>query len=402
MLLAATLAMTPFLQDDAALRARAEALHREAIVVDTHSDVTPKFEDPEYDFAARHEDGHMDLPRMVEGGLDVEFLSIYMGKVEGPGTGPGTAVLRALRRIDAAWRMTRRHADRAEMALTAADVRRIVAQDKIAFLMGMEGGHMIEDDLAALRVFHRLGVRYLTLTHSFHTNWADSAGIGEPIEPLHHGLTDLGREIVREMNRLGMMVDLSHVSEETFADAIETTVAPPIASHSSCRALHDHPRNLTDDQLRAIAKKGGVVQINFFSGFIDPEYRAAAERRRVDLAPEIEKLRVRFGEDERGFRQAQRDLFRQHPLPMTSLSVLLDHIDHAIRVAGADHVGLGADWDGVSALPEGMEDCSRLPAITLELLRRGHSDDTLRKVLGENTLRVLARCEEVARSLSGS
>jgi membrane dipeptidase len=401
-MLLATLAAFPFPQGDETLRDRAAEIHRSAIVVDTHSDVTPKFEDPEYDFSVRHEDGHMDLPRMVEGGLDVQFLSIYMGKVEGPGTGPGTAVQRSLRRIDAAWRMTRRHADRAEMALTAVDVRRIVAAGKIAFLMGMEGGHMIEDDLAVLRMYHRLGVRYLTLTHSFHTNWADSAGIGEPIEPSHGGLTDLGREIIREMNRLGMIVDLSHVSEETFADAIETTVAPPIASHSSCRALHDHPRNLKDEQLRALASKGGVVQINFFSGFIDPAYRQASERRRAELAPQVDKLRERFGEDEEGFRRARRELFREHPLPKTPLSVLIDHIDHAIRVAGPDHVGLGADWDGVEALPEGMEDCSRLPSITFELLRRGHSEETIRKVLGENTLRVLARCEEVARELGGA
>ncbi|MGH7151055.1 MAG: dipeptidase, partial [Planctomycetota bacterium] len=341
-------------------------------------------------------------PRMVEGGLDVEFLSIYMGKVEGPGTGPGTAVHRAIRRIDAAWEMTRRHAERAEMALTAADARRIVGAGKIAFFLGMEGGHMIEDDLAALRTFHRLGVRYLTLTHSFHTNWADSAGIGVPLEPRHRGLTDFGRAVVREMNRLGMVVDLSHVSEETFRDAIETTAAPPMASHSSCRALHDHPRNLRDEQIRAIARKGGTVQINFYSGFIDPEYRKASEKRRASLEPQVAKLREKHGADSAGFRAARRELMAAHPLPKTPLKVLVDHLDHAIRVAGADHVGLGADWDGVEALPEGMEDCSRLPALTEALLRRGHDEDAVRKVLGENALRVLAECEEVARGLARS
>jgi membrane dipeptidase len=342
----------------------------------------------------------MDLPRMREGGLDVEFLSIYMGKVEGPGTGPGTAVHRAIRRIDAAWEMTRRHADQTEMALAAADVRPIVGSGKIAFLLGMEGGHMIEDDLAALRTFHRLGVRYLTLTHTFHTNWADSAGSGDPLEPRHRGLTDFGKQVVREMNRLGMMVDVSHVSEATFRDALDAGVAPPIASHSSCRALHDHPRNLTDDQLRALARKGGVVQINFYSAFVDPAYRKAADARRQRLAPEIEALRKRHGADTDAFGEARRELFRRYPLPKTPLAVLIDHLDHAIRVAGPDHVGLGADWDGVDALPEGMEDCSGLPAITVELLRRGHSEETVRRVLGENTLRVLEECEKVARDLS--
>ena len=381
------------------IHARTLALHRAAIVLDTHSDVTPKFEEEGYDFSERHADGHMDLPRMAEGGLDVEFLSIYMGKVEGPGTGPGTAVHRAIRRIDAAWEMTRRYPDRAEMALTAADARRIVGAGKIAFFMGMEGGHMIEDDLAALRTFHRLGVRYLTLTHSFHTNWADSAGIGSPLEPLHRGLTDFGREVVREMNRLGMVVDLSHVSEETFRDAMETTKAPPMASHSACRALHDHPRNLTDEQIRAIAKKGGTVQINFYSGFIDPEFRKASEKRRTTLEPEVAKLREKHGADTPEFRAARRELMARYPLPKTPLKVLVDHVDHAIRVAGADHVGLGADWDGIEALPEGMEDCSKLPALTEALLRRGHGEDAVRKVLGENTLRVLEECEKVAREL---
>ncbi len=201
------------------------------------------------------------------------------------------------------------------------------------------------------------------------------------------------------MNHLGMVVDLSHVSEATFRDAIETAVAPPMASHSSCRALSDHPRNLTDEQIRAIAKKGGTIQVNFYSGFIDPEYRKASDRRRSSLEPQVAKLREKHGADTPEFRAARRELMARHPLPKTPLRVLVDHLDHAIRVAGADHVGLGADWDGIEALPEGMEDCSKLPALTEALLRRGHDEAAVRKVLGENTLRVLESCEKVAREL---
>jgi len=263
-------------------------------------------------------------------------------------------------------------------------------------LMGIEGGHIIEDSLPALRSFHRLGVRYMTLTHSFHTNWADSSGTNSTPDPVHGGLTSFGEEIVEEMNRLGMMVDISHVSDETFWDVIKVTRAPVIASHSSARAVADHPRNMTDEMLRALGENGGVVMINFYSGYIDTELVVPIRSLFERLMPALKEMREKFAGDPIGRGRAFRDLLATEEVPRTSLGVLLDHFDHAIRVAGADHVGLGADWDGVASMPIDMEDVSQLPNLTRGLLERGHSPETVRKVLGENLLRVMAEVEQVA------
>ena len=373
-------------------------LHRAAIVIDTHSDTTPWFQDPDYAFDERHSEGHMDLPRMREGGLDAQFCVIYMGKREGD----GRAIREALQRIDTVYEMVRRHSDQTELARSAADVRRIVAAGKIASLMGIEGGHIIEEDLAALRTYYRLGARYLSLTHSFHIGWADSSGIGQPLEPLHGGLTEFGEQVVREMNRLGMMVDVSHVSDGTFEDVIRVSHAPVIASHSSARAVADHPRNLSDEMLRALASNGGVAMINFYPAYIDLEANARARQHSAELKPRTQEIRERYGDDLLERMRANRALRREHPWPQTSMEVLLNHFDHAIAVAGPEHVGIGADWDGVPSMPAGMEDVSKLPVLTRGLLQRGHSPGTVRKVLGENLLRVMAEVEEVAQRLRGS
>ncbi|MBW2280241.1 MAG: dipeptidase [Deltaproteobacteria bacterium] len=378
--------------------AAVDALHRDSIVVDTHSDTTPWFQDPEWDFAARHETGDMDLPRIREGGLDVQFWSIYLGRREGD----GRAIREALERIDAVYEMIRRHPGQTELAKTEADIRRIVADGRIASLMGVEGGHIIEDNLAVLRTFQRLGVRYMTLTHSFHTGWADSSGTTKVPEPVHGGLTSFGEEIVREMNRLGMMVDVSHVSDDTFADTIRVSRAPVIASHSSCRAVADHPRNMTDDMLRALAKNGGVVMINFYPSYIDVEVGKRAREHYETIKDQMNEIRERAGGDLLLRMREGRKLNAAHPWPQAPLSTLLDHFDHAIAVAGADHVGLGADWDGVPSMPSGLDDVSKLPALTHGLIERGHSPETVRKVLGENLLRVMRENERVARELAGS
>ena len=367
-------------------------LHRSAIVIDGHSDTTPWLEDPEWSFAERHEQGHQDLPRMREGGLDAQFFSIYLGKTEGP----GRAIREAILRIDAVHELVRRHPDDLILARSVADVRRAAALGKIACLMGVEGGHIIEDSLSALRTFYRLGVRYMTLTHSFHTNWADSSGTSEVPEPLHRGLTPFGEQVVWEMNRLGMMVDVSHVSDETFRHVLRVTRAPVIASHSSVRAVADHPRNLSDEMLRALADNGGLVMINFYSGYVDAELVQPLRELFLRLRPEFESLRTRHADDPVGMRRGYRDLLRGEALPAASLDTLLDHFDHALRVAGPDHVGLGADWDGVASMPQGLEDVSRLPALTRGLLARGHAPDVVRKVLGENLLRVMRAVEEEA------
>jgi membrane dipeptidase len=248
----------------------------------------------------------------------------------------------------------------------------------------------------ALRDFYRLGIRYMTLTHNNTNDWADSARD----EARHNGLTEFGREVVREMNRLGMLVDVSHVSDKTMSDVLDVSSAPIIASHSSARALNDHPRNISDELLRRIARNGGVVMVNFYPGFIDRKYAEADKARTARLKPQLDALNEQFKNDPTRLAEETKKLEDTEPLPPTPLSVLIDHIDHIARVAGRDHVGLGSDFDGVPALPEGMKDVSELPNITYELLKRGYSEDDIRKVLGENFLRVFAQAEKVARTTS--
>ena len=379
------------------LEARARRLHRDAIVVDTHSDTTPYFEDASWRFDRRHShlETHMDLPRIREGGLDVQFWSIYTGKSEQK----GEAARIAFERIDAVHRLVERHADELVLAGSVAEIRRGVAGGKLVSLMGVEGGHMIEGDLGLLREFYRLGARYLTLTHSFHTAWADSSGTTAVPVPVHGGLTEFGEQVVEEMNRLGMMVDVSHVSDETFFDAVRVSRAPVIASHSSCRAVADHPRNLSDPMLRALAANGGVVMINFYPAYIDESANRQMKAYFERWGPELMAVREGHAGNPVSRHRALTAHFAEHPPPRSELSVLLDHFDHALRVAGPDHVGMGADWDGVPSLPYGMDDVSALPRLTLGLLERGHSEGTVRKLLGENLLRAMESVEQVASEL---
>lgn len=357
-------------ESEAVLRARAERVHRGSIVIDTHNDITSFITDEGFDMGARDTSGKIqtDIPRMKEGGLGAEFFSIYVASSYAK---EGGSARRALEMIDGVYEQVRRHPESLEMAGTVADIRRIRRAGKIAALMGIEGGHAIEDSLAALRLFYRLGVRYMTLTHTNTNNWADSAGgISIAGEKRHNGLSDFGKEVVREMNRLGMMVDISHIGDKTFWDVIEITQSPVIASHSSARALTNVPRNLSDEMLRAIAKNGGVVMVNFYNGFINTEY----------ARPGMPKP--------------------TRPAETATMDMLMQHFEHIIKVAGIDHVGIGSDFDGIEGLaPTGMEDVSKLPNITYELLKRGYSESDVRKVLGENLLRVMTRNEAVAKQL---
>jgi len=369
---------------------RAGRIHREALVIDAHSDTTWRFMHEEWDFTARHDDGHMDLPRMREGGINAQFFAVC--KAQEAAKGSHDLLKQALDMVDGVHQAVGRYSDVMALATTADGVRAVVGEGKLAALIGIEGGYLIEDDLRLLRTYYRLGARYMTLTHGFHTTWADSAGIGVPLQPEHGGLTDFGRDVVREMNRLGMMVDVSHVAESTLADVLEVSSAPVMASHSGCRAVADHPRNISDELIRAMAEKGGVVQIVFFPMFIDPE-KVRVWR---ELRPRIAKLQEQLKGDPGRFREERRAVSREMVEQPSPASFIVDHIEHVIELVGDDHVGLGADWDGVSFLPEGMEDCSKLPYVTLELLRRGHSETTIRKVLGENTLRLMADVEGAA------
>jgi len=375
------------------ISARAMRLHKRAIIVDTHIDVTQRmlFE-KEFDIAKRDAKGHTDIPRMREGGLDAIFFSIYMaGTITGP-----EAVKRSLRLIDSVLEAVHANPNDLVLATTAAGIRRAKKQHKIAALMGMEGGHMIDDDLRLLRMYAALGVRYLTLTHGVSTNWADSS----TGTPKNNGLTDFGKEVIRELNRLGVMVDISHVSDKTFYDALEVTKSPVIASHSSCRALCDVPRNMTDDMLRALAKNGGVVQINYNTGFLSQEYADAAKARRDEFQAKFADARKQYANDETKRQQEIDRLNREFlaAMPKVTMDKIIEHIDHAVKIAGIDHVGLGSDFDGAT-MPEGMEDVSKLPKITEALLKKGYPEKDIEKILGGNLLRVMEQVERVSLGL---
>jgi membrane dipeptidase len=284
------------------------------------------------------------------------------------------------------------------LATTVADIRRAKAQNKIACLMGIEGGHAIENSLPTLREFYRLGVRYMTLTWNNTNDWADARG-----DKTHNGLTDFGREVVREMNRLGMLVDISHVSDKTMSDTLDVTKAPVIASHSSARALSNVARNIPDDLLRRIAKNGGVVQLNFYSYFIDQKtVGPQADERGARLKSQQEALATKYKDDPEKLAEESDKLEAANPLPPLPISKLIDHIDHIVKVAGIDHVGLGPDFDGANDFPEGARDVSMLPNITYELLKRGYTEPQIRKILGENLLRVMTQAELVSRRMSRS
>ncbi|MFN2498000.1 MAG: dipeptidase [Pyrinomonadaceae bacterium] len=380
---------------DEALWQRALRVHRRAIVVDTHNDVTTPMTNDDFDLSgAPPVPYRTNIERMKQGGLTANFFSLYIRPwyVE-----HGGAARRTLDMIDSVYRAVERHPNDLMMATSVADIRRAKKQKKIAALMGIEGGHAIENSLAALREFHRLGVRYMTLTWNNTNDWAD-AGRGEKT---HNGLTEFGKEVVREMNRLGMLVDVSHVSDKTMADALDVSKAPVIASHSSARALSNVPRNIPDDLLRRIAKNGGVIHVNFYSYFIDaatvgPQDEARDKR----LKAQQDLLNEKYKNDPERLAEEGDKLAAANLLPLLPLSKLIDHIDHIVKVAGIDHVGLGADFDGAIDFPEGAQDVSMLPNITYELLKRGYSEKDIRKVLGENFLRAFAEAERVARGMS--
>ena len=378
--------------DDVAERAR--KLHFSSIVLDTHDDTTQRFFSKDYDIGKRNPDGHVDIPRMREGGMNAIFFSIWIdGRTMGP-----PAVQKALDQIDAVHENVRKYSKDLVLCRTAAEVREAHKQGKIAALIGVEGGHMIGNDIRVLRMFGDLGVRYMTLSHFYNDEWADSS----TDKPVHNGLTDFGKDIVREMNRQGIMVDISHVSDKTFYDALEVSKAPLIASHSSCRALCNHPRDMADDMIKALAAKGGVIQINYEKSFIDQAYKDASDKLSGGVVAMFDQLKKECGDNEecigRKMDEQEKKATAEGKLPHVSWERIIDHIDHAVKLAGADHVGLGSDFDGAT-MPDGMEDCSKLPKITEALLRKGYSEEDIRKILGGNTLRVMEQVERVSREL---
>jgi len=353
---------------------QASAILRETPLIDGHNDLPWQYREKasldlsKLDIRQPQPALHTDIPRLRRGGVGGQFWSVYV-----PATMQGKEAVRAtMEQIDIVYQMADRYPDTFEIARTAADVERIFKSGKIASLIGMEGGHSIDNSLGALRMFYKLGARYMTLTHSVNTPWADSA----TDKPEHHGLTPFGEDVVREMNRLGMLVDLSHTSPETMHAALRVTQAPVIFSHSSARALNDHPRNVPDDVLARMPANGGVVLVTFVPEFI------SAEVREYDALPAEQK--------------------RREPAPQATMAQVANHIDHIRKVAGINHIGIGSDFDGITTVPQNLEDVSKYPVLVAELLRRGYTKDDLKKILGQNVLRVMRQVEQVAARLQNA
>jgi membrane dipeptidase len=383
---------------------RAKKLQRDAIIVDTHLDAPDQLSEKWADVATRGATDHFDLPRAKEGGLTAPFFSIYVAA----GYADKGSARRALDLIDITRRVVTEHPNDMMMAASVDDIRAAKKAGKLGVLMGIEGGHAIEDSLGVLREMYRAGVRYMTLTHTNTNHWADSSGsfFLPDFDPkqsrVHGGLSDFGREVVKEMNRIGMIVDISHVSDETVDDVLEVSRAPVMASHSSCRALSANPRNLTDDQIKRIAAKGGVVMINFGSTFLDAKLWDDFVALRKRVLPEWKKLKTKYARDPIAMFGALRKLYEsQSKRQQAAFTKAVDHIEHVIQIAGIDAVGIGSDFDGIPDPPAGLDDYSKLQALTEELLRRGHSDAEIKKILGENFLAFFARVEATKKSLAG-
>jgi len=355
------------------------SMRGQAIAIDSHIDTLQWVLNDNRDLAQRAKTGHVDFPRLREGQVNAPFFALWV-----PTYYKGAeAVRRSLDLRDAMQRVLEAYPDQIELALNASDVERITKTGKIAAILTVEGGHQIDDDLAVLRVYYRLGIRSMTITHFRNHNWADSS----TDKPAHNGLTDFGKQVIREMNRLGMIVDISHVSDKTFYDVLAVTSKPVIASHSSCRAISDVPRNMTDDMLRALAKNGGVVGINFGEGFLNPK-DAELLKATVNAISYHEPDLTGHALDEYSKKQFFEDASKPRP-SVGTIDDAVAHIDHAVKVMGIDHVGIGSDFDGISSPPKGLENISKMTSLRAALRKKGYSEQDVRKISGENTLRVL-------------
>jgi membrane dipeptidase len=385
----------------------AAQVQKSALVIDTHADTPQRFVDEHFDLGDPLNGGNLNLDSIHKGNLGAEFFSIWVE----PSLYKGQFARRTLELIDSVKQQVAKHPDQIMFVATPEGIEYARRTHKFAALMGIEGGHSIENSLALLRQYYALGVRYMTLTWSNSNDWADSSGdIDDKTVPhTKEGLSEFGKDVVYEMNRLGMMVDISHVSDRTFYRTLVITRAPVIASHSAARALCDAPRNMTDDMLRAVARsggpdsKGGVVQVNFFSGFISQAYRDAQKAQKPEVDKAVEDAKVKAKAEGREFTYADEDKIQRSymdRIPRPPLSMLIDHIDHIAKVAGVDHVGLGSDFDGVSGqLPQGIDSAADLPKITQALTERGYSAEDCRKILGGNLLRVFREVEAVSKQL---
>jgi membrane dipeptidase len=380
---------------DPKLWERALKIHKKAIIIDGHNDITGPMVDADFNLGdssvGKLQPGgdpmHTDIARWKKGGMTGEFMSIYVG---GETWKAGRAMVRAMELIDATNREAERH-EELITCTTAEEIRKAKKQNKICLLMGIEGGYAIENSLYALRNFYRLGVRYMTLTHNVAHDWADAHR-----DIKHNGLTDFGKEVVREMNRLGILVDISHVSEKVMTDVLDITKAPVIASHSGARGVNNHTRNVPDAVLRRLPENGGVIMVVFYPSFLDERTNREENERSARLKPQIDAIREQYKNDRDTMNRAIADLEAKNPIYIADYKRIVDHIDYIKRVAGIDHVGLGSDFDGVPFLPPPMQGVEDLVLVTYEMLRRGYTDEEVRKVLGENFLRAFEQAERVA------
>jgi membrane dipeptidase len=364
---------------DPKIWAQAQKIHKRAIIIDGHNDIPSPMVDEDFDLGTNsvgkfHKDGdpfHTDLQRFKQSGITGEFFSIY---VSGSSLKTGGAMRRAMDLIDATMREVEKYPNQLTACTTVAEIRRAKKQNKVCALMGIEGGYVIENSLYALRNFYRLGIRYMTLTHNVTHDWADA----HRDEPKNNGLSDFGKEVVREMNRLGMLVDISHVSDKVMSDVLDVSTAPIIASHSSARGVANHTRNVPDNILKRVAQNGGVIMINFYPAFLDEKYNSDDNDRSAKLKPQIDALREQYKNDSQAFNAAERKLLAENPITVPSYTRIVDHIDHIKNVAGIDIVGIGSDYDGVPLLPEGMNGMEDLSLVTYEMLKRGYSEQDVR------------------------
>jgi len=379
----------------------AKQIHNSALIIDTHADTTQRLLDENFDMAKppAGDNGYVDFQKAKAGNLGAEFFSIWVE----PKQWKGQYAHRTLALIDAVYQQAAKHPDQMMMAFSTADILKAHQQHKLAALMGIEGGHSIENELGLLRDYYQLGVRYMTLTWSNSNEWADSSGDLDDSNVQHHnGLTEFGKDVVYEMNRLGMMVDISHVSDRTFYNALLASRAPVIASHSSARALTNHPRNMTDDMLRAVARNGGVVMVNFYSAFVDENYRQQYDAMKKEREAALKEVEEKYKDADPATRYRENDKASKEwaaKIPRPPFKSLVDHIDHVAKVAGIDHVGLGSDFDGIPSSPEGMDSAADLPKITQALVERGYNQTQIHKILGGNFMRVFAEVERVSRQL---
>ncbi|HVP55420.1 MAG TPA: dipeptidase [Candidatus Eisenbacteria bacterium] len=376
-----------------------QSIHNSALIIDTHADTPGRFVDENFDLAQDAGHGYMDFNKIKAGNLGAEFFSIWVD----PKDFKGKEIKRALDMIDSVYEQARLHPDKMMMAFSTQDILAAHRQHKLAALMGVEGGHAIQGDIRVLRDYYRLGVRYMTLTWSNTNELGDSSGDLTDKNIEHHdGITPFGRQVVREMNRMGMMVDISHVADRTFYQALVSSRAPVIASHSSSRALTNVPRNMTDDMLVALARNGGVAQVNFYCGFISQKWADGMKKLAAEKDPDYERVQSLFM-TERTPQMAQQlyeaEAILEKKVPRPPLSDLIDHIDHMVKIAGVDHVGIGSDFDGIDCAPQGIDSVADLPKITEALYQRGYKAADLQKILGGNLMRVFAEVEKTARTI---